>query len=81
MRPHDAVAHGAVSRTIGTQIAVLRKNDGGVLPLDAGVGSIVLIGQSTFVDAHLRLCGLSCWLPCAGGREDRGAASGARHSG
>ena len=46
----DAPAHGAVARTIGSQIAVLLKNDGGVLPLDAGAGSIVIIGQSTFVD-------------------------------
>jgi beta-glucosidase len=45
----DAQAHGAVSRAIGTQIAVLLKNDG-LLPLDAGVGSIVIIGESEFVD-------------------------------
>jgi beta-glucosidase len=46
----DAQAHGAVSRTIGSQIAVLLKNEGAVLPLDPGAGSIVLIGQSRFVD-------------------------------
>jgi beta-glucosidase len=46
----DAVAHGAGSRAIGSQIAVLLKNHSGVLPLDADVGSIVIIGQSTFVD-------------------------------
>jgi beta-glucosidase len=46
----DARAHGAVSRTIGSQIAVLLKNDGGLLPLDAHAGSIVIIGQSDFVD-------------------------------
>ena len=46
----DAPAHGAVSRTIGSQIAVLLKNEGGLLPLDAHTGSIVIIGQSTFVD-------------------------------
>lgn len=46
----DAQAHGAVCRAIGSQIAVLLKNDGGLLPLHAGAGSIVLIGQSTFVD-------------------------------
>src|SRR3954451_18798348 len=46
----DAAAHGAVSREIGSQIAVLLKNDGGVLPLDKGAGSIALIGQSAFVD-------------------------------
>ena len=46
----DAQAHGAISRTIGSQIAVLLKNDGGLLPLDPNTGSIVIIGQSTFVD-------------------------------
>jgi beta-glucosidase len=46
----DAKAHGTVARTIGSQIAVLLKNDGGLLPLDADVGSVVLIGQSKFVD-------------------------------
>jgi len=45
----DAQAHGAVSRRIGSQIAVLLKNDG-LLPLDPRGGSIVLIGQSQFVD-------------------------------
>ena len=42
----DAQAHGAVARRIGSQIAVLLKNDGGLLPLDAHAGSIVIIGQS-----------------------------------
>jgi beta-glucosidase len=46
----DAQAHGAISRTIGSQIAVLLKNDDGLLPLNADAGSIVLIGQSEFVD-------------------------------
>ena len=46
----DAVGHGAVARSIGSQIAVLLKNDGGVLPLDADAGSIVIVGQSEFVD-------------------------------
>jgi beta-glucosidase len=46
----DAQAHGAVSRSIGSQIAVLLKNEGGLLPLDPDAGSIVIIGQSTFVD-------------------------------
>src|SRR3954470_20744280 len=45
----DALAHGAVARAIGAQVAVLLKNDG-VLPLDARAGSIVIVGQSTFVD-------------------------------
>lgn len=46
----DAQAHGAISRTIGSQIAVLLKNEGGLLPLDANAGSIVIIGRSEFVD-------------------------------
>ena len=46
----DAQAHGDVARTIGTQIAVLLKNDGGILPLDPAAGSVVIIGQSAFVD-------------------------------
>jgi cytidylate kinase len=46
----DARANGAVSRRIGEQIAVLLKNDGGVLPLDPAVRSIVVIGQAAYVD-------------------------------
>jgi len=46
----DAQAHGAVARTIGSQIAVLLKNDRGLLPLNRDAGSIVVIGQSKFVD-------------------------------
>ncbi len=46
----DARAHGATSRSIGSQIAVLLKNEGDVLPLDAHAGSVVVIGQSDFVD-------------------------------
>ncbi|MEW1979621.1 glycoside hydrolase family 3 C-terminal domain-containing protein [Citricoccus sp. NPDC079358] len=46
----DAAAHGAVSRRIGAQTAVLLKNDGGLLPLDPAVASVAVIGQSTFVD-------------------------------
>jgi beta-glucosidase len=46
----DAQAHGAVARTIGSQIAVLLKNEGKLLPLDPNTGSIVIIGQSKFVD-------------------------------
>jgi beta-glucosidase len=46
----DAQAHGAIARTIGSQIAVLLKNEGNVLPLDPNTGSIVIIGQSKFVD-------------------------------
>ena len=39
-----------MARRIGTEIAVLLKNDGGILPLDPNVGSVVVVGQSTFVD-------------------------------
>lgn len=46
----DAQDHGAASRNIGSQIAVLLKNEGGLLPLGADAGSIVIIGQSQFVD-------------------------------
>ena len=46
----DPPAHGAIARTIGSQIAVLLKNEGGLLPLDPNAGSIVIIGQSKFVD-------------------------------
>lgn len=47
----DAKGHGAISRKIGAQSAVLLKNEGGMLPLDPkAYGSIVIIGQSEFVD-------------------------------
>ncbi|WP_026926058.1 beta-glucosidase family protein [Granulicoccus phenolivorans] len=50
----DAAAHGAISREIGTQIAVLLKNDPvagrPVLPLDPQVGTIAVIGQAAYVD-------------------------------
>ncbi|CCH88469.1 beta-glucosidase [Modestobacter italicus] len=46
----DAEGHGAISRRIGEQIAVLLKNDGAVLPLEPGVQSVVVIGQATYVD-------------------------------
>jgi beta-glucosidase len=46
----DAEGHGAVARRIGTEIAVLLKNDRGVLPLDPNAGSIIIIGQSAYVD-------------------------------
>ncbi len=49
-REIDAAAHGAISRRIGAQMAVLLKNDDKLLPLDPHAGSIVIIGQSTFVD-------------------------------
>ncbi len=46
----DAQAHGAESRRIGSQIAVLLKNDDSMLPLNRDVGSIAIIGQAKFVD-------------------------------
>ncbi|MCH6269017.1 glycoside hydrolase family 3 protein [Neobacillus citreus] len=47
----DAKGHGAISRKIGSQTAVLLKNEGGMLPLDPkAYGTIVIIGQSEFVD-------------------------------
>ncbi|GGC96520.1 glycosyl hydrolase [Tersicoccus solisilvae] len=46
----DAAAHGAVARRIGGQIAVLLKNDGGLLPLDPNAGTIAVIGQAKYVD-------------------------------
>lgn len=46
----DAQAHGAVSRRIGTQTAVLLKNDGNLLPIDPSVGTIAIIGQADYAD-------------------------------
>jgi beta-glucosidase len=46
----DAEAHGAEARRIGGQIAVLLKNDDELLPLDPHSGTVVIIGQSAFVD-------------------------------
>ena len=47
----DAKAHGAISRKIGSQMAVLLKNEDEVLPLDPkAYNSILIIGQSEFVD-------------------------------
>ena len=47
----DAKGHGAISRKIGSQTAVLLKNEGEMLPLDPkAYGTIVIIGQSEFVD-------------------------------
>lgn len=48
----NAQADGAVARSIGEQSAVLLKNDGSLLPLDASkIKSIALIGQQTFAGA------------------------------
>ena len=46
----DAAAHGAVARRIGGQMAVLLRNDGGLLPLSKDAGRVVIIGQAEFVD-------------------------------
>lgn len=47
----DATAHGATSRRIGAQLAVLLKNDDARLPLDPqAASSVVIIGQSEYVD-------------------------------
>lgn len=46
----DAAAHGERARRIGTDIAVLLKNEGDLLPLDPkGVGNLVVIGQAPYV--------------------------------
>ena len=47
----DAAGNGARSRRIGEQCAVLLKNEGGLLPLDAAAaGRILIVGQKDFVD-------------------------------
>jgi beta-glucosidase len=46
----DAQGHGAIARAIGSQTAVLLKNEGALLPLDVDAGAVVIIGQSEFVD-------------------------------
>ena len=48
----DAATNGSKAREIGEQLAVLLKNDGKLLPLDASrIHSIALIGQQTFAGA------------------------------
>ncbi|HHV22079.1 MAG TPA: glycoside hydrolase family 3 protein, partial [Propionibacterium sp.] len=46
----DAAAHGAIARRIGGDMAVLLKNEGGILPLDPDCGRIVVIGQSKYAE-------------------------------
>jgi len=47
----DAAGNGARSRRIGEQCAVLLKNSGGLLPLDAAsAGRVLIVGQPDFVD-------------------------------
>lgn len=43
----DAAAHGAISRELGGQMAVLLKNDEGLLPLSPG-GSYLIVGQQKY---------------------------------
>lgn len=44
----DAERHGMRARIIGGQLAVLLKNDGSLLPLDARSGDILIVGQQQF---------------------------------
>src|SRR5690606_13772293 len=44
----DAEAHGARSRALGAQFAVLLKNEGGLLPLDPSGGRILVVGQDRY---------------------------------
>ncbi len=46
----DAYGHGAVSRRIGNEIAVLLKNEGGLLPLEKDLGRLLVVGQRTFAE-------------------------------
>ncbi len=47
----DAAGHGAISREIGEQLAVLLKNEGGLLPLDPmAAGKVLIVGQADYVD-------------------------------
>ena len=46
----DAAAHGAIARTIGSEIAVLLKNTDQLLPLSPQIADLVIIGQAAFVD-------------------------------
>ena len=47
----DAKGHGAIARQIGEQLAVLLKNEGGILPLDPKTaGKVLIVGQAEYVD-------------------------------
>ncbi|MGO4957063.1 beta-glucosidase family protein [Luteococcus sp. Sow4_B9] len=46
----DAAAHGATSRRIGAQTAVLLKNEDKALPLPVEAGKVLLVGQSAYLD-------------------------------
>lgn len=45
-----AAEHGAQSRTMGQQMAVLLKNDAGRLPLEANPGSVLIVGMRQFAE-------------------------------
>ncbi|MDO5682956.1 MAG: glycoside hydrolase family 3 C-terminal domain-containing protein [Propionibacteriaceae bacterium] len=44
----DAAAHGAIARRIGGDMAVLLKNEGGILPLDPDGGRMLIVGQEKY---------------------------------
>ncbi|QGF23927.1 beta-glucosidase [Raineyella fluvialis] len=44
----DAQGHGAISRRIGTEIAILLKNEDATLPLSKDTGRILVVGQRDF---------------------------------
>lgn len=46
----DAAANGATARRLGAQMAVLLKNDAGLLPITNPTGQLVIIGQSKFAE-------------------------------
>lgn len=46
----DAPAHGAISRRIGAQLAVLLKNDGRLPLAPPAEGTVLIVGQAPFVD-------------------------------
>jgi beta-glucosidase len=55
--PVDVARDAAIARTIGEQAAVLLKNDGAILPLDARrVKSIALIGQAEYATKAVSGC-------------------------
>jgi beta-glucosidase len=55
--PIDVARDAAIARAIGEQAAVLLKNDGGLLPLDARrVKSIALIGQAEYATKAVSGC-------------------------
>lgn len=44
----DASSNGAISRRLGAQMAVLLKNDAGLLPITAPTGKLIIIGQAKY---------------------------------